>query len=412
MTAARSAADPAGLTSKVLSRTEELAVIPAPTGAERERAELVGSWWTADGLTSRTDTAGNVWAQVVPGDGPALLLCAHLDTVFPASVPHRVEVRDGLMHGPGIGDDTVGVAALSAIASLATAGPAIGPLWLLATVGEEGIGNLAGIRYALSAPPQQIGAVIAIEGNYLGRVVCTGVGSVRWRVAFEGPGGHAWERASAPSAVHAAAGAAAAIAQLGQHDSGAPAGRQSVNIGTIGGGEAINARARAAWFEADLRGDAADLLTGLADAARGAISATTPAQITATITDIGSRPAGRTDPHHPLVRAAVSALERVGLPAILGAASTDANAAYAAGIPAVTLGVTRGEGEHTPQEWIETGPVGTGITALADTVTTFWEALHDRSALGGRAAGGRSPGRLHLDGEADPGPWLSQPLAH
>lgn len=374
MTAPRSPADLAGLTRTVLSRTEQLAVVPAPAGAERGRAEIVGGWWTADRLAPQMDAAGNVWAQAVAGDGPALLLCAHLDTVFPASVPHRVEVRDGLLRGPSVGDDTVGVAALSAIASLASAGPAIGPLWLLATVGEEGTGNLAGIRHALAAPPQPIAAVIAIEGNYLGRVVCTGVGSARWRVSFDGPGGHAWERASAPSAVHAAAGAAAAVARLGEHASDAPDGRHSVNIGTIGGGEAINARARAAWFEADLRADAAGLLTQLSERARAAVAAATPAEITATITDIGSRPAGRTDPDHPLVRAAVTALERAGRPAVLSAASTDANAAYAAGIPAVTLGVTCGEGEHTPQEWIETGPVGTGLSALADTITTFWEA--------------------------------------
>jgi tripeptide aminopeptidase len=374
VSASRHPVELAGLIRTVLSRTEQLAVVPAPTGAERERAELVAAWWAADGLTPHVDELGNVWAQAFPGDGPALLLCAHLDTVFPAGMPHRVEIRDGLMRGPGVGDDTVGVAALSAVASQATAGPAIGPLWLLATVGEEGIGNLAGIRYALQAPPQPIAAVIAIEGNYLGRVVCTGVGSARWRVSFEGPGGHAWERASAPSAVHAAASAAAAIARLGQDPSDAHAGRRSANIGMIGGGEAINARARGAWFEADLRADAAGLLAELADLARAAVAAASPAQITATITDIGSRPAGQTDQDHPLVRAAVSALERVGWTAKLGAASTDANAAYAAGIPAVTLGVTCGEGEHTPQEWIETGPVGTGLAVLADTVTTFWEA--------------------------------------
>ena len=351
----------------VVQRTREMAVIPAPTGAEQRRAEVVSDWWRADGLSPRVDSVGNVWAMAAPGDGPAILLCAHLDTVFGPDVRHEVKVADGLMTGPGVGDDTVAVAALSAVGSLLAGGA--GPLWLVATVGEEGAGNLAGIRHALASLPQPVSAVIAVEGNYLGRVVNVSVGSVRWRLAFSGPGGHAWEQSTAPSAVHAAAAAADRISALTV--SGA---RCSANIGSIGGGEAINARARFAWFEVDLRADAPDALGVLESRARDALAVTTPAGITAQITDIGRRPAGRTAPSHPLVRAAVSAAERAGLPAELGAASTDANAAHAACLPAVALGVTRGAGEHTPQEWIETGPIAPGLETLADTIRLFREA--------------------------------------
>lgn len=358
----------------VLNRTAELAVIPAPTGTEQQRAELVSRWWRADGLAPLPDAAGNVWARVTPGDGPAVLLCAHLDTVFSADLPHEIRLADGRMTGPSVGDDSVGVAALSAVGTLVAAAAPGRPLWLVATVGEEGMGNLAGIRHALAHPPQPVAAMIAIEGNYLGRVITTGVGSVRWRVTFTGPGGHAWERSTAPSAVHTAAAAAASLAALGPAALGQADSRHSVNIGTIGGGEAINARAMSAWLEADLRADSAEALGELEREARDALAVATPAGIIAQITDIGSRPAGRTARSHPLVRAAVTALERAGLTAELGATSTDANAAHAAGVPAVALGVTRGQGEHTPGEWIETGPVGTGLAVLADTITTFWEA--------------------------------------
>jgi tripeptide aminopeptidase len=357
----------ADLTRTVLQRTRDLAVIPAPTGAEQQRAEVLAGWWSADGLMPHTDAAGNVWALAAPGDGPGILLCAHLDTVFGPQVRHEVRAADGRLIGPGVGDDTVGIAALAAVGTL-LAGDC-GPLWLLATVGEEGTGNLAGIRHALATAPQPIGAVIAVEGNYLGRVVNVGVGSVRSRIAFTGPGGHAWERSTAPSAVHAAAAAAASLAALA-----VPGARCSVNIGSIGGGEAINARARSAWLEVDLRADAADALGQLENRAREALTAATPAGISTQITDIGRRPAGRTAPTHPLVRAAVNALERAGLPAEFGTASTDANAAYAAGLAAVALGVTRGADEHTPQEWIETGPVGQGLLVLADTIRRFREA--------------------------------------
>jgi tripeptide aminopeptidase len=354
------------LTRTVLQRTRELAVIPAPTGAEQRRAHVLTGWWSADGLRPRADSAGNVWALAAPGDGPAVLLCAHLDTVFGPEIRHEVLAANGRLIGPGVGDDTVALAALAAVGRLLARD--CGPLWLVATVGEEGTGNLAGIRHALTTAPQPVAAVIAVEGNYLGRVVNVGVGSVRWRVAFAGPGGHAWERSTAPSAVHAAAAAAAMIAALA-----VPGARYSVNIGSIGGGEAINARARSAWLEADLRCDAADALGQLENRAREALATATPPGISAQITEIGRRPAGGTARTHPLVRAAVSALEMAGLSAEFGAASTDANAAHAAGLPAVALGVTRGADEHTPQEWIETGPVAQGLSVLADTIRLFRE---------------------------------------
>ena len=353
------------LAEAVIRRTIALAAIPAPTGAEKARADLVLRWWAEDGWKPRTDTAGNVWAQVADGPGPGVLICAHLDTVFPEDLPHVVVAKPGRLCGPSVGDDSVGVAALSAVATLLAAPSNTGPVWLVATVGEEGTGNLAGIRHALAHPPAPVSAVIAVEGNYLGRVVITGVGSVRWRVRYAGPGGHAWERAEAPSAVHAAAGGAARLAALvGRATAGA---RCTVNVGLIGGGEAINTRARDAWFDVDLRGDGSKALQRLEKRARGIVSVVPPG-ISVEVEELGRRPAGSVAPASPITRAAVTALRRAGLPAEFSAASTDANAALDLGIPAVALGVTRGQGEHTPAEWIETDPVPAGLMALVDTI--------------------------------------------
>jgi tripeptide aminopeptidase len=349
------------LAALVLRRTVELARIPAPTGAEGNRATLVRRWWDDDGWAPSIDSAGNVWGQLAGGPGSALLVAAHLDTVFPADLPHEVVTEPGRLNGPSVGDDSIGVAALSAVACLA--GPGLGPVWLVATVGEEGMGNLAGIRHALAHAPQPVSAVIAVEGNYLGRVVITGVGSIRWRVHYRGPGGHAWERSGAPSAVHAAAGAAARIADLTVPDA-----RYSVNIGSMGGGEAINARARDAWFEADLRADTAAALQQLADQATGIVTTAAETGLTVEVVELGRRPAGGVAPSSPLAKAALAALLRAGIDGKFSAASTDANAAYEAGIAAVALGVTRGAGEHTPGEWIETAPVAAGLAALADTI--------------------------------------------
>src|SRR5690606_3332532 len=147
-------------------------------------------------------------------------------------------VREGdRLVGPGVGDDTVAVAALSSLHRLLPAEFPV-PLWIVATVGEEGLGNLKGMTAALDAPPQPVAALIALEGNYLGRVTTTGVGSHRLAVTVRGPGGHAWEDADTPSAVHVAAALIHRLDRLPRPD-----GRTSLNVGTVTGGTSINARA-------------------------------------------------------------------------------------------------------------------------------------------------------------------------
>lgn len=356
----------AALGDRVVHRTVELAQVPAPPLGEGERAAIVERWWRADGLAevARDDT-GNVWGRLRSGDGPATVVCAHLDTVFDRDVAHTVVRRGHTLHGPGVGDDTVAVAALSSLRQLLP--DRVGaPVWVLATVGEEGLGDLAGIRAALAGPPTPLGAVVAVEGNYLGRVCIVGVGSTRWRVTVEGPGGHAWERADAVSAVHAAAGMVRGIASMPR-----PAdARCAVNVGLFHGGEAINARARRASFDVDLRADDPGALAALGRSARAWIDAHADG-VAVSVQDLGTRPAGRIRDDHPLVRAALAALRAADIDPVLTAASTDANAAHAAGLPAVTVGVTTGAGEHTPEEWIDLPPVSTGLSVLADTIRRF-----------------------------------------
>jgi len=353
------------LADTVVTRTIEIAQVPAPTGAEAARAAVVRSWWEADGLHEvRTDATGNVWSQVRGGDGPIVLLCAHLDTVFGADVTHAVRVEGDRLVGPSVGDDSVGLASLAAAG--ASIGPRGVPVWLLATVGEEGFGNLRGVNAALDAPPAPIAAFVAVEGNYLGRVSTVGVGSVRRRVVVRGPGGHAWEAADTPSAVHAIALAIGSIASIPR----APG--TSVNVGRVGGGEGINVRASEAWFELDMRADDAGQLATLTQEVEERVRQIDPA-LTVDQAPLGDRPAGRLDPDHPLARAAGEALGEIGVSPISPATSTDANAAHARGVPAIAVGVTTGSGEHTETEWIETGPIEEGVRALARTVERFEE---------------------------------------
>lgn len=368
-----------GLVGAVVRRTVELAEIPAPTGQEDARRERVTSWWQEDGWADvHADGAGNLWARVRPGDQPAVILAAHLDTVFDAKVDHRVR-RDGtLLRGPGVGDDSVGVAALSAVGTLLAAAGGT-PVWLVATVGEEGLGNLRGMMEVIRQDQVPLAAVVAIEGNYLGRVANIGVGSTRWQVTVSGPGGHAWEQANAPSAVHAAARMVAELAALPRRGSGPGArGKSSVNVGVFSGGEAVNARARRAVFLLDLRAAQATTLDTLEARARRIIAAPA-ADVTAEIEELGRRPAGELAATHPLAAAAATALRKAGLTSRRTAASTDANAAHAAGVPAIAIGVTTGSGEHTPDEWIDTAPLASGLACAADTITRWEGAAHDRA---------------------------------
>jgi tripeptide aminopeptidase len=361
----------AALSAAVVERTVSVTELPAPTFAESARAGLVTSWWQADGWSDvGRDAVGNVWATVRKGTGPATVIAAHLDTVFPADLDHTVR-RDGKrLYGPGVGDDGVGLAALSAVGRLVHERAGAMPVLLLATVGEEGLGDLRGARHAVSVPPAELAAFIAVEGNYLGRVGTVGVGSTRWRVEVLGPGGHAWEAPGTPSAVHEAAIRIARLAAMPVEP-----GQSTLNVGTVEGGEAINAIARRAVFDVDVRGARQGDLTSLAVSVLSVLQAAPPAGLEVDVAELGSRPAGSLEPDHPLVRAACDALTARGLAVRCIASSTDANAAHAAGIPAVALGVTTGSGEHTPQEWIDTAPLADGLAALADTVVRFERAL-------------------------------------
>ncbi len=353
--------------TRVLARTLEICQIPAPPLDEGDRAELVTTWWRQDGLREvQLDHAGNVWALLRPGTGSGLAVAAHLDTVFPRTVAHGTTRAGSRLIGPGVGDNSVAVAALSTLDMLLP-GDLPGPLWLIGTVGEEGLGNLHGIRAALQDPARKVAGVIALEGNYLGRVNTVGIGSHRIRVVLTGRGGHAWEDADVPSVVHVGGHLVAALDTMPR-----PPGRSAVNVGTLDGGESINARARHLTLTLDLRAEDQPALDELVATTQGMINqAVADTGVEHRIEVIGSRPAGRIDPSHPLVEVSVQALAKCGISAQLTAASTDANAAYASGIPAVTLGITTGELTHTESEWIEIEPISNGLRALAETIATY-----------------------------------------
>lgn len=339
------------LTPAVEKDTVALARIPAPTGAEEERLGwLEERLANAPGTRSR-DAAGNlVWAL---GEAPyALALLAHVDTVFAADVPHSVVERDGWLCGPGIGDNAVAVAtAVNVVDRLAAELP--GSLVVVFTVGEEGLGGLRGAKHACAelAPRQ----AVALEGHGLDAVCVDAVGSLRVALSVRGPGGHSWWDRGRPSAIHAL------VVLLGELLADPPAD-VSLNVGRLGGGEAVNAIAGQAQAVLEGRSLEAGALDEL-DERLGAIAVEDPLELELEALD--RRPCGRLDPSHPLALAVREVRAELGLPDRLADGSTDANAAIALGIPALALGCTRGEDMHATTERIERGSIAQGTAQVA-----------------------------------------------
>lgn len=332
--------------------------IPAPTFHEEERASAVCGRLAELGLEPALDGVGNVVCRL-GGPGPALAVCAHLDTVFPGLEPAPPTRTGARLAGPGAGDNALGLAALLGLARALAANPPERPLLLVATVGEEGLGDLRGARHLLETEP--VRALIAVEGHGIDSLAVGGVASARVRIAMRGPGGHSWSDQGQPSAVHALVEAAARML--------AAAAPCVANIGVIEGGTAINAIAERASLLLDLRhGDPVPVEQALARVERAA-GVALPAGVDLEFEVVGRRPGGTGPESGPLVELAREARAAVGLgPAEEQLASTDANAAIALGIPAVGIGVSRGEDAHTEHEWIAVPPIALGAAALLGLV--------------------------------------------
>jgi acetylornithine deacetylase/succinyl-diaminopimelate desuccinylase-like protein len=342
----------------VLTDTLEICAVPAPTGEEGARTAEVARRLAAIGCEPTVDEVGNVTVRF-GGPGPAAIVAAHIDTVFPADTrlePRRAGKR---LIGPGIGDNAVAVAGMLEVArTLLRVRSFQTPVVLAATVGEEGLGDLRGIRAILDREPAE--CVVAVEGHGIDSVVIAGVASARFVVTYRGPGGHSWRDRDRPSALHAMfAAATKAIAAA------APV---PVNVGVAGGGISVNTIAPDARLEIDLRSLDDGELEAAARRVRAAL-AVVPDHIVAEIVPAGRRPGGGIPPNHPLVAAVRQARLSVGLPPPReDYASTDANAAYGRGIPAVTVGLTRGGGAHRLDEWIELDPLTAGVPMLVRLV--------------------------------------------
>jgi len=361
----------------LLDRILDLAIaiqqIPAPTFHEGRRAGFMRSRFEADGLQDASlDESGNVYARL-PGTGASdrpLVVSAHLDTVFPSGTDLSVQRDPGRIIGPGIGDNSLGVAALAGLAwALRERQLTLpGDLWLVANTGEEGLGNLRGMKAAVARFEERPQAYLILEGMALGQIYHRGLGVRRYQISVRTPGGHSWLDYGQPSAVHELTAAAARITELKVPSRP----RTTLNVGRISGGTSVNTIAAEAELELDLRSENWETLEQVAAQVEKIGRSAERHGVEVDVRVIGERPAGELSEQHPLVQAAMSCLREEGLEPRLNIGSTDANLPLSRGLPAVTLGLTTGAGAHTVHEYIQTEPLAKGLGQLVRLVGRAW----------------------------------------
>lgn len=352
----------AQLLERLQAHVVRICETPAPPFAEGERSALVAEMWRGCGLEVAVDPLGDVVADLPGGEGPRVYLVSHLDTVFPAGTDVRVRRGDGgRLFAPGVSDNSAALAVLSVLAEEAMAGrlSARPRVTLVATVGEEGLGDLRGARRVVADHAERIDLWIAVDGG-LGQVVTGAVGSKRLRATFRAKGGHSWGDRGAPSAVHALGDAIHAITRI-EVPSDPPS---SLNVGEVRGGTAVNAIAEEASLLLDLRSLAPEtlaLLVGRVE--QRLLSVARRCGVGVEVELVGDRPAGESA-DAGLIEAARAALADLGVQARMAPSSTDASAAVPLGIPAIAVGVARGGDAHRLSEWLEPTSMLQGLRLL------------------------------------------------
>jgi acetylornithine deacetylase/succinyl-diaminopimelate desuccinylase-like protein len=340
--------------------------IAAPPFGEHQRAEYLRQRFLEVGLTeAKIDEEGNCLAlRQGQAAAPLLVVSAHLDTVFPAGTDTTVRREGNRLLAPGISDDGCGLAAQIAIADALRAAriETNGSLLFVGTVGEEGEGNLRGVRHLLTAGEwaNRIDAFLSFDGHGIERITNRALGSRRYRVSLRGTGGHSWSDFGIPNPVHALG---RAITRLASYP--APRDpRTTFNVGRIEGGKSINAIPQEASMDVDLRSAGADELLKLDAFFRRAVREAVDTEngmsrhggrpLELKLELIGERPGGETSPDTPLVRFACEATQALGFKPTLDQASTDSNLAISLNIAALTLGAGgTASNAHSLDEWYD-----------------------------------------------------------
>ena len=347
----------------IASHTVAIAEIPAPTFHEAERGAHVAGLMAAVGCRDvRTDGAGNVVGNLCGDerDGNVLVVCAHLDCAYLQGTPVATKREGGLLRGPGVGDNSAGIAVMLAAArslgSLSTSPRRA--VRVVATVGEEGLGGLRGIKRVCDDLGGALGEVVSVDGG-LGSIVTKAIAVKRYRITVRGPGGHSWADYGRPSANHELARIGAALGRM--EPPARP--RTTLNIGIVSGGSSVNAISAEAHMDIDLRSEEEGPLRALEAEVLASLEGVDCGLDVATEV-IDERPWGECPEACDLVRDAERALKAVDVFPREVAASTEANVPLSRGVPGIAFGPGLIGDAHSMVEHVDVESLGRGAAAL------------------------------------------------
>ena len=342
----------------------ELTEIPAPPFMEQKRAERFKQMLQNAGIDSIwIDGAGNVLAlRKGKGNGKTVLIEGHLDTVFPLDTDVKIKMKGDTLFAPGIADDTRALSVVLTVvkamnqAKISTESDIL----FAGTVGEEGLGDLRGIKHIFKPGNQKIDSHIALDGGDINGLVTNGLGSVRYKITFNGPGGHSWG-AFGLANPHHAMGKAIDYFNTAASKFVEDGPKTTFNVGRIGGGTSVNSIPFETWMEVDMRSLSPEKLKGIEQILIKQVNKAlddynsgikTGAKLTAQFEKIGERPSGGQSAGLPLIQRAMAAIEYFKLKPSLGTGSTNSNTPISLGIPSITIGRGgKGGSAHSLDEW-------------------------------------------------------------
>jgi len=352
----------------VVADTIRITEVEAPPFMEDERAALVAEMMRSIGLDGvHVDAAKNA-VGILPAageharQGEALLLAAHIDTVFPAGTDVKVRREGDILRAPGAGDNSSSVAAMLGVARLLLEGGFELPREVIFSgdAGEEGLGDLSGMKALMKTYGQRVRHVLPVDGG-VGAVIHAGVGSRRLRVTTHSPGGHSYGAFGVPSAIHALGRMIAGIADIEVPKRP----KTTYTVGVIGGGTSVNTIAGEAHMLVDMRSESADELARLEHKVRRAIDdGAKRGEVTYDIEVVGDRPAGSIPLESELPQMILAVNRALGIASYAEASSTDANVPLGMGIPAVTIGIKSGGDAHRATDYVEISSFAPGMKAV------------------------------------------------
>ncbi len=378
----------------------QLCRIPAPTFFEQQRAEWFRDRLNALGWEAKIDRGGNVLAARANESAlPALVVSAHLDTVIAPNRPEDVHFSpEGRLVGPGSSDNGAGLAALLALARVLVESPGLShlasSLLLVANVGEEGEGNLSGMRFLCKQTAQlaQVRAFLVLDGPSTDHITAQALASRRFEISFSGPGGHSWNDYGNPNPVHAIGEVISSFAQSADARLGTERRtRCSYNFGLVEGGTSVNSIPSSARAKLDLRSEDPQLLDEIAGLLTPAVERSLEREnrnvrserLTAKIKELGARPGGKLPENAPLLRTLQSVDLYLNIRARVDCASTDANVPLSMGLPAVSIGAGgQGGGAHTSQEWYQPETRDLGLRRILLALAALAEENRAAEAAG------------------------------